>query len=464
MLAVSGVLLATVGGGTLALALFRADRDLSVGSVRLGVDLAHEGALDLYVPLVDWGVRFPGVRLPARLTVDVRAIDRDAAQRIATGGELPVRDLRDEATDAITSYLEELVVLVLLAGLALGGLTALALRSREAAPLPRLLLTALAGAVGSAAAVAFLLPPRGDLDDPEYYARGPDIPVALRALQDAGTSAGRLSEELDGQLVGLARLVQDPAGRPATDGLPRLVVASDLHNNVLALPTLQRAARGAPVFFTGDLTDRGSPLEAAVVRRIVRLGRPFVFVSGNHDSDVLERRLRRAGAIVLARDARPVRVAGLRVAGYPSPNRRSAQRSYRDEGSAIDAEDKDAFTSWLLERIEDVDVVLVHEPELAAPALRLLRADQTLGPKLLLAGHTHRAGVDAGDGRIVQVNGGTLGAGGTGNLGEGQPLGLATVLFRRDPLEWVAADTVEIDPSSGSANAERTGLSGRASP
>ena len=49
------------------------------------------------------------------------------------------------------------------------------------------------------------------------------------------------------------------------------------------------------MLFPGDLTDRGSPLEARVVRRVVGTGRPFVFVSGNHDSDTLERELARAG-------------------------------------------------------------------------------------------------------------------------------------------------------------------------
>src|SRR3954447_23832621 len=80
------VCLASCGAGATALAALRLDRDLSVGTVRMFVDPGHRGALDLYVPLVDWGVRFDGVRLPVRLRVDVERIDRDAAVKVAREG------------------------------------------------------------------------------------------------------------------------------------------------------------------------------------------------------------------------------------------------------------------------------------------------------------------------------------------------------------------------------------------
>ena len=117
-------------------------------------------------------------------------------------------------------------------------------------------------AVALAVAIIVLLPPRGDLGTPEYYAHGPDIPRALRAVESAEASANVLTEELDGQIVGLARLVTEPADRATLGGRPQITVASDLHNNLLAVPALQRVARGTPVFFVGDLTDRGTPLEA----------------------------------------------------------------------------------------------------------------------------------------------------------------------------------------------------------
>ena len=192
----------------------------------------------------------------------------------------------------------------MLGALLLGLLTAFAIRSRTG---PRLRWTvglAVVTTVAIGVALVVLLPPRGAIDHPQYYAHGADIPRALEAIDTAQRSTRVLDEELDAQLVGLARLVTEPAGRAPLAGAPRFTVASDLHNNALAIPILERSADDGPVLFPGDLTDRGSPLEAQVVRRVVRTGRPFVFVSGNHDSNTLERELAQAGAIVLTERGR----------------------------------------------------------------------------------------------------------------------------------------------------------------
>src|SRR5215211_924383 len=282
-LALAAVVVATLAGGYLALVSFRQDRELSVGTIRLSVSPGHKGALDVYVPLVDWGARFEAIRLPARLRVDVRTVDRRTVQQVAQAGALDVRRVRTEARDAIASYLRALIGVTMLAALSLGLLVAFAIRGGAG---PRLRWTA-ALAAGTTLAIGIalvvLFPPRGEIDHPQYYAHGADIPRALEAIDTAQRSTRVLDEELDAQLVGLARLVTEPASRASLSGAPRLTVASDLHHHALTTPLLQRAADGEPVLFPGDMTDRGSPLEVRVVRRVVRTGKPFVFVSGNHD-------------------------------------------------------------------------------------------------------------------------------------------------------------------------------------
>ena len=94
------------------------------------------------------------------------------------------------------------------------------------------------------------------------------------------------------------------------------------------------------MFFAGDLSDRGSPLETALVARVAEIGRPFVFVTGNHDSDRSAQELADDGAIVLTEFGRLKRgggfgpvineIAGLRVAGYSDPFERRASEDYRD--------------------------------------------------------------------------------------------------------------------------------------
>jgi predicted phosphodiesterase len=466
------VIAATVFGGYVALSTYAQDRELSVGQIRLSVDPGHTGALDLYVPLVDWGVRFEdAIRLPARLHVDLRTVDRRTVGEVAEGGALDLQDVRGEARDAIAGYLRALIGIVVACAAALGLLVAFAVRHRTGPRLRYTTLAALLTALATGAGLVVLLPPRGDIDEPQYYAFGPDIPRALEAVESAQRSTAQLDQELDAQLVGLARLVIRPAERVPLNDRPRITIASDLHNNVLALPILERATDRGPLFFPGDLTDRGSPIETRLVQRVVNLGRPFVFVSGNHDSDTLELTLAQRGAIVLTERGRLkpdgshgdkiVNVAGLRVAGYGDPFERRAGENFRDryDPNPIPAQ-QDAFTAWLRPLLGEVDVVMIHQPALLASALEILKDEPPERPLTFITGHTHAASIERYPGVSV-VNGGSVGAGGTGNLSDPTEIGIARLIYTAEPaFQPLAADLVEIDPGNGSATARRQLLSG----
>jgi predicted phosphodiesterase len=467
--AVALVVIAALAGGLLALATYSAERDLSVGRIELSVQPFHKGALDLYVPLVDWGARFSAVRFPARLSIDVRTVDREAAQRVAEGDLPDVKAVRAEARDGLASYLRELVLIVFLCALGAGSIVALAVRSRAVPRLRWLFGAALGTALAGCLALVLLLPPRGEIADPEYYANGPDIPVALRTIEQAQGSARAISEELNEQLVGLARLVSESSQRRGQDDVRALVLGSDLHNNLLALPALDRAVGSRPLFFAGDLTSSGSPFEFTLMRRVVRLGHPFVFVSGNHDSDALVRRVALAGGIVLTERGRlrddgtygplVVRVRGLRVAGYSDPFERRASERFKARGEPRpDAEQREEFRDWLRPLLGRVDVVMVHEPQLAEDAAEELREIPPRRPLVLLTGHTHISSFRSST-NLVELNGGTVGGGGTGNLEKSQPFGLAVLTYTRaDGFDPTAADLVEIDAHRGSARAERFGI------
>lgn len=462
------VVVATVAGAVVALGTFPREHRLDVGTVRLSVDPGHRGALDLYVPLVDWGVRFPVVRLPARINVDVRSVDRDAVVRLAGAGDLDPAVVRTQARDALASFLRLAILVSVLGGLALGGLVALAARSDRGPPLRATLAVAGATALACGVALVIGLPPRSDVGVPQYYANGPEVPRALRALETIGASSRTLDDEIDEQLVGIARFVNAPAGRAALDDTaPRLTIASDLHNNVIALPALERAARGGPLLFAGDLTDRGSPVEQALVLRVARAGSQLVFVSGNHDSDVLERKLARTGAVVLTRsgrlrgngttDGRIVqRAAGLRIAGYDDPLKRRAIEGYADNGADYSEVQQQRFADWLERLRGNVDVVLVHAPGLARLARERLRDDPPRTPLVLVVGHTHTAALER-LGPVSVVNPGSVGGGGTGNLKDaGGDIGLVRLTFTRRPAFVPrAADLVQIDPGDGEAVARR---------
>ena len=458
--------MAALASQLLAMTSFQRVEHLSVATIRLSVDPLQPGSLALYVPLVDWGVRYDAVRLPAELRVDVTSIDRTAAQSVARNQRVDVARVRSEARDAIASYLRKLLVVVFACGLAAGAIVALAVRGGAGPPVRQLLAAALAASLFGTIAVALTLPPRGALDHPQYFAHGADIPRALEAIESVSRTQRNLSEELNAQLVGLARLVVAPGARNPESQPRQFVLASDIHNNIVVLPSLARAAEGVPLFLAGDLTDRGSMLETDVTERIANAGHPLVFVSGNHDSDTLERRLARAGAIVLTRrgqvlsDGRygdkVVRVGGLRVAGYDDPFKRRAGRPYHPL-APITAAQQRAFDVWL-RSLGRIDVVMVHEPALARQALHVMRRDPPRRPIVFLLGHTHKQALDVMR-NVAEINGGTAGAGGTGNLTEDQEIGLATIGYRLQPSFLpLSVDLVTIAPGSGAATARHEPL------
>jgi predicted phosphodiesterase len=469
-LPVFAVIAATLAGGYLALVSFRQDRELSIGGIRLSVSPGHTGSLDIYVPLVDWGARFESIRLPARLRLDVRTVDRDAIQRVADGGSLDVSTVRNEARDAIAAYLRTLIGVVAFCGLSLGLLTAFAVRNRAGPRLRYTVATATGTTVVVIAGLIVLLPPRGEMDTPQYYAYGADIPRALDAVASVRRSGQALDQELDAQLVGLARLVTAPAGRTPVEGRPRVTIASDLHNNFISLPILERAAGDGPVLFPGDLSDRGSPLETALLKRVARVGKPFVFVTGNHDSDRSAQELADDGAVVLTQFGRLKRgggfgdvineIAGLRIAGYSDPFERKASENYRDRfTNTVTPEQQEDFAEWMRPLKGKVDVVMVHEPALIETMLDELEQSPPADPLVFVVGHTHEPSLERQP-NVDVINGGSLGGGGTGNLADGQTdVGLARMSYdARDGFQPLAADLVGIDPGTGAATARRERL------
>jgi predicted phosphodiesterase len=277
-----------------------------------------------------------------------------------------------------------------------------------------------------------------------------------------------LDQELNAQLVGLARLVIDPGRRQSLTGQPVITLASDLHNNAFGVPVLQRVADNGPVFFAGDLTDRGSPLETRLVSQAAHSGKPFVFVTGNHDSDYLARELASDGAIVLTRTGRlkpdgsrgPIInkiKPGVRVAGYDDPFERLSADSFKDRYDNNPSQAmQDEFLHWLTPLIGKVDVVMVHEPALIQTALAVLKDDPPERPLVFMVGHTHKTGLDDSIPGVTVINGGSIGAGGTGNLTEITTMSVARFVYTLKPsFQPLAADLVSIDPGTGSSSARR---------
>jgi predicted phosphodiesterase len=178
------------------------------------------------------------------------------------------------------------------------------------------------------------------------------------------------------------------------------------------------------------------------------------------------RRMALAGGIVLTQRGRlradgtygpvVVKVRGLRVAGYADPFERRARDHFRQlREPQPTPEEQEDFRDWLRPLLGRVDVVMVHSPALAESAAEELRRIPPHRPLALLTGHTHLQSFNSST-NLVELNGGTVGGGGTGNLEKNQPFGLAMLIYGREGgFEPVAADLVQIDAHAGSARAER---------
>jgi predicted phosphodiesterase len=463
-----------LAGMGIALRAFSAST-YQVGPARMSISasFATHGSVDVYVPIVDWGVRAEPYTAPIRMSATLVSVDRRAALRtLETPDDARARlnAVEAGAPAAVREALRRAAFLILLGGIVgglVGGLVLHAIGSRRRV----LALGAAAGLTAAACtigvcALTLRSPDYGVFRQPTFYAHGGDLPRLLE-LSDRLTSAGDSYQSSYQQaLSGLDTLVAAAAGDRTPTVRRSFMVASDIHGNWLTLPAFARYADHRPVFLVGDFTLQGTPIEASLARRAARIGHPTVVVSGNHDSPVVMRRLAQAGAIVLTHAGRMagdgsvsgpavISVDGLTVAGYEDPL--AAQAGSFGHRLDLTQAELDAEISrvetWFDLLPERPDLVLVHDFRVAA-ALRVHAATEG-GSVIVLTGHDHRQHVDR-SGDVVEVDGGTLGAGGVFAVGHAAA-GFAQVHLTADG--WPAAvDLISADPITGDATARRVAL------
>ncbi len=462
------------GMGVALRAFSTASYQVGPAQMSISTSFADHGSVDVYVPIVDWGVRAEPYTAPIRMSATLVSVNRAAALRtLQTPDDARARltAVEDGAPAAVRDALRRAALLVVLGGIAgglVGGLVLHAVRPRRRV----LLLGAAAGltaAVCTIAVCALTLrsPDYGVFRQPTFYAHGGDLPRLL-ALSDRLTAAGDSYQSSYQQaLTGLDTLVAAAAGdRPAVEERS-FMVASDIHANFLTLPAFARYSDHRPVFLVGDFALQGTPIEASIAQRAATLGHPTVVVSGNHDSPVVMQSLAEAGAIVLTHAGRLAAdgtvhgsavesVAGLLVAGYEDPLASQAgSLGHRlDLTPAELADETTTVEAWFDGLFPRPDIVLVHDFRVAE-ALRLHVAAEDGARLIILTGHDHRQHVDR-TGNVVEVDGGTLGAGGVFAVGHASA-GFAEVHLMPDG--WPAAvDLISADPISGDASARRIAL------
>jgi predicted phosphodiesterase len=473
-LAVGGILLGLRASG-------HTTRDTAIGSLSITVSPALHGQVDAFIPIADWGVRAHAFRAPLKIHVEPRAVERGALISAAGGNGTVLAEAERDARHAARTALLRAFLWALAGALALGVVAALALAHRPEVRRRLVVFTAVGPAV-CAAVICGVVVLRmaatfdsGSFNHPRFYARGAELEQLLHVASSAQQEASGYTSQVQRALGSFAALVatggrfarQAPATRQA-------ILASDLHDNLLALQAVQSQFGNQPIFFPGDFGQNGGATEThLIVPRVRQFTQPVIAVSGNHDSALLMRRLAGAGVIVLTdkgrlngagrSDGRPVQnVLGMRVAGYPDPlesrhgdpasPRRIFSFADRPNGDLYYAEAQQRLLDWFNGLPQEPDIVMVHQNGLAQFLARSLQ-DQEYGRRLvILTGHDHRQHIDK-YGPVVVVDGGTVGAGGVFGAGKA-PVGFAHLNLASGG-RLVSADLVQAQPFTGAAQADR---------
>jgi predicted phosphodiesterase len=468
---------AALAGGYLAIRAFATTVEpFTLGTARVSAVPALDGRVDVYVPIVDWGVRAEPFAAPVAIELRFRSLDRAEARDALRSGPAAQASLKRIRTDVARVGRRVLVRAAALgvAGGVVGGLLA---GGVIGALLHRRRWLAYGAAVGLLAPLAYAAVVGATLrtidyeafQRPTFYAHGRELPRLLSFSDQLLTAGETYTRSYEEALAGLANLVvfASEGGGIAEPPATTVLLASDLHANALVLPVLEEYTREKTVFLAGDVALLGTELENRLVPQLADLGREVVAVSGNHDSQPLMRELARAGVIVLTREGRlrddgstdgtvVVDVDGLAVAGYDDPlegrTALSAGRPLELTSEQL-AEEELRIVAWFDGLQRRPDIVVVHQHALAHALL------DTIGPGdpplAILTGHDHEQHVEQREAATL-VDGGTVGAGGPFAIGE-QNVGFAEVHFT-DAGAASIADLIEVDPLTGNAQARRIAL------
>ena len=371
---------------------------------RLTVVPALSGGLEVAVPPLG-NLRMQTHRGPLAVRAEVTRIRPDAARRLLAS-DRPDQELTDAVAADARDALQVAAASAALVALTGAGVACLVVFRRPSAALGGVGTTAAALAV--AGLIAATTADSAALTEPRFEGLLANAPALVGGVRDLNAYNDRVTD--------LARNVTQvyDAGAPAAAAGPafggvRALWVADVHNNPQAFALMRTLVKQFDVQLivdTGDITDLGSRLENRLLGQIETLGVPYLYVRGNHDSKgVTQRYLQRLRNVTVLDEASPVvEVAGIRWAGIGDPLFTPNKRPKADrERNAAALRQAGTALATAIDGGAPVDVVLVHEPQMAAPLVGSV--------PLVLAAHTHQRDGRFRDGTLELTQGSSGGAG-----------------------------------------------------
>jgi predicted phosphodiesterase len=324
---------------------------------------------------------------PVAVDLRVNEIGVADAERIADD-PAAVRRLGDEAAAEVRKAIVGLALRCLVVAMVGGALGALVARASWRSAVAGVGVAALlVTASGAGAAATF----NADaVAEPRYTGLLTRAPAAVGDVESVLDRFGQYRAQLADLVDNVATLYLAGERLPtfAPGRTIRVLHVSDIHLNPAAFDLIGQLVDQFAIDVvadTGDLTDWGTVPETELVRRVGKVGVPYVYVRGNHDSRATQRAVdRQPRTVVLDGDA--ATVAGLRFWGTGDPRYTPDKSEAVGGGSEQDRALAYAPTvagDLAADEPPPVDVVMVHDERMAA--------DLGGHVPVVLAGHTHRA-------------------------------------------------------------------------
>jgi predicted MPP superfamily phosphohydrolase len=422
---------------------------------------------------------------PAKLTGRIELLD-EARTRQLINNPAQIEAASDQAVDDVRNAIAWLGLragLAAVLGAALLGL--IVFRSfRRMALTAAVGLSLVLGTVASAAATWN----SASIREPHYEGLLTNVPAVIGDARTIYDRYGEYRGELIRIVTNLSRTYSNLSSLPAYQPDPntvRVLHVSDLHLHPTSYEVIGAVVDqfGVNVVAdTGDLTHWGSPVENSYVQNIGKLGVPYVFVRGNHDSPGTAAAVAaQPNAVVLdnaVRDVAGLTFAGIGDGSFTADKTGGEDTPGEDKAAATGTRLAETVTAYNAARgvgpspsptatppaaplatpaptrspgtpaakTDGVDIMLVHSPT-AGEQL----ADA--GP-LVLAGHTHQRKIHELDDDTRMMVEGSTGANAFRGIGSRDPSPLRmTLLYFSPEGELQAYDEITVS-GAGQSKAE----------
>jgi len=371
---------------------------------------------------------------PAHLSIRLDSLDEQRAKRFLQDP----RSVR-QASDSALPQLERGASRLLIQGAAVAVLGSMLLAAIVFRRMQRVAICgglSLAVVLGSGAIALSSFRPQA-IEEPRYQGLLANAPAVIGDARNIANQFDAYRVELQGLVTNVSRLYSTvstlPVFQPSPDTI-RVLHISDLHLNPAAWSVISTAVSQFHIDLvvdTGDINDWGTPMEASFVDSIGKLGVPYVYIRGNHDSAITARAVaRQRNAIVLENSVTTVK--GLTIAGIGDP-RFTPDKSIENEPTPTSNADPvlasgETLANTIRDNPKPVDIAMVHDPASALPL--------SASVPLVLAGHLHHREtyflppVEGEQKTLLLVEGSTGGAGLRGLQGETPtPLEMSVLYF-----------------------------------